>query len=236
MLYLIGLGLEKKDINIKALEIIKKCKKIYLEIYTTKLPYKKIDLEKVIKKKVIDAKRDLVESDFLIKEAKKQNIALLIYGDPLSATTHVSLMNEAKKAKVKIQIMHNTSIFNAISETGLHLYKFGKTVSIPKWKEHYEPMSFYQTIKENLNIEAHTLLLVDIDLSLKEALRELAEASNKELDNKTIIICSQLGTKNQKIVNGKFKELVKKIPRVKEPFCIIIPASLHFTEAEFLKI
>ncbi len=233
MLYLVGLGLDKNDVNLRALEIIKKCKKIYLEIYTTKLPYKKSELEKIIKKKLIDAPRKIVESDFLINEAKKQNICLLIYGDPLSATTHLSLINEAKKARIKIQIIHNASIFNAVSQTGLQLYKFGKTISIPRWKEHYEPTSFYQVIKENLSIDAHTLLLIDPGLSLNDSLNELKEAADKELDDKKIIICSQLGTKNQKIINGKIKELIKK--KVKEPFCIIIPASLHFTEAEFIK-
>ena len=178
--------------------------------------------------------RNLVESDFLIKEAKKQNIALLIYGDPLSATTHISLLNESKKSGVKVEILHNTSIINAITETGLQLYKFGKTASIPKWKENYKPKSFYEFIKENQSINAHTLLLVDIGLNLRDALNELSEASNRNLSDKIIIICSQLGTDKSKIINGKIKELIKK--KIKEPFCIIIPASLHFTEAEFLKI
>ena len=35
MLYLIGLGLSWKDISLKALEIINKCDKIYLETYTS---------------------------------------------------------------------------------------------------------------------------------------------------------------------------------------------------------
>ena len=234
MLYLIGLGLDKNDLSIKALKIIKKCKKIYLETYTTKLPYKKFELEKIIKKKIIKADREIVESDFLIKEAKKQNICLLIYGDPLLATTHIMLVQEARKAKVKVEILHNASIFNAISQTGLHLYKFGKTTTIPKWKEHYEPTSFYQVVKENLSIDAHTLLLIDPGLSLKDTLKELKEASDKDLKDKTIIICSRLGTNKNKIISEKFNQLLKKVPKVKDPFCIIIPASLHFTEAEFL--
>ena len=235
MLYLIGLGLDKNDLTFAALEIIKQCKKVYLENYTTKLPYKKAELEKLIKKKIIEADRKLVESNFFVKEAKKQNIALLIYGDPLAATTHIILMTELKKAKIKIKILHNASIFNAISQTGLQLYKFGKTTSIPKWQKSFEPISFYNIIKENLSIGAHTLLLIDKGLCLKDAFKELKKASNKELDDKIIIICSQLGTSEQKIVNGKFKDLIKKVPKIKEPFCIIIPGLLHFTEFEFIK-
>ncbi|MCX8193815.1 MAG: diphthine synthase [Candidatus Pacearchaeota archaeon] len=239
MLYLIGLGLDLKDISLKALEAIKKCSKLYLEIYTTFLPYKKAELEKTIGKKVAIAVRETVEnkSREFVKEAKKRNVALLVYGDPLAATTHISLLQEAKKAKVNVKVLHNSSIFNAISETGLQLYKFGKTASIPKWHKSYEPTSFFDIVKDNLKINAHTLLLVDIDLSFNEALHELEKASKGKVDN--IIVCSRLGTDEQYIVYSTLKELIKnkKIhPKIKEPFCFIIPATLHFTEAEFLEL
>lgn len=234
MLYLIGLGLNKDDISIRALEIIKKCHKVYLETYTTKLPYSTKELEKIIKKKIIEANRELVESDFLVKESKTTNIALLIYGDPLAATTHLSLIQAARKMKIKIEIIHNASIFNAIADIGLQLYKFGKTTSLPRWQPNFKPTSFYTIIKENLSIGAHTLILVDIGLSLKDALNELTESDSDNLVNdRIIIVASQLSTKDQKIIKGKVSELKNKI--VKEPFSIIIQAQLHFTEAEALK-
>ena len=78
MLHLIGLGLEKEDISLKALAAIKKCKTVYLETYTTKLPYSAKDIEKIIKKKIILADREIVENrmQIIIDESKKQNIAL----------------------------------------------------------------------------------------------------------------------------------------------------------------
>lgn len=239
MLYLIGLGLDLKDISLKGMEAIKKCHKIYLEIYTTLLPYKKAALEKIIGKKVIIAMREDVENKGkeFVKEAQKKNVALLVYGDPLAATTHISLLQEAKKLKVPVKVLHNSSIFNAISETGLHLYKFGKTASIPEWHKGYEPVSFFNVVKENLSINAHTLLLVDIGLSFEKALYELEKASRGMINN--IIVCSRLGTDEQYIVYSTLKELLKnkKIQaKVKEPFCFIVPASLHFTEAEFLEL
>lgn len=239
MLYLIGLGLDSKDISLKALEALKKCNKIYLEIYTTLLPYKKAELEKIIGKKVVIVMRETVEnkSKEFVKEAKKKNIALLVYGDPLAATTHISLLQEAKKMQLKVKVLHNSSIFSAITETGLQLYKFGKTASIPEWKKGYEPTSFFEIVKDNLKINAHTLLLVDIGLSFKNALYELDKASKGKINN--IIVCSKLGTDEQYIVYSKLKELLKnkKIQlKIKEPFCFIIPASLHFTEAEFLEL
>jgi len=134
MLYLIGLGLDKDDLSLKAIKTIKDCEKVYLETYTTELPYSKIEIEKIIKKNITEIQRGLIENKSykLIKEAEKQDIALLVYGDPLAATTHLSLLLESKKAKVKFKVLHNASIFNAISQTGLQLYKFGKTTSIPK--------------------------------------------------------------------------------------------------------
>ncbi|MCL6500803.1 MAG: diphthine synthase [Candidatus Pacearchaeota archaeon] len=234
MLYLIGLGLDKEDISIKALNTVRKCSKVFLEIYTTKLPYPKAGLEKVVGKKVIALGREKVESDFLVKGARKQDIALLVYGDPLAATTHISLLQEAKKLKVPVKVLHNSSIFSAISETGLQLYKFGKTTSIPKWQKGYEPTSFYDIVRDNLRIGAHTLLLVDIGLSFKDALLELEKASEGKISN--IIVCSRLGTEEQHIIYSTLKELLKKVPRIKEPFCFIIPATLHFTEAEFLEL
>ena len=73
MLYLIGLGLDKKDITMNGLEAIKKSKKIYFENYTNVMPYSVKDLEKLIKRKVLIADRKFVEeNESLIEESKKQ--------------------------------------------------------------------------------------------------------------------------------------------------------------------
>jgi len=88
-LYLIGLGLDSKDISVKSLEIIKKCSKVYLECYTNEFPYSVYDLERLIGMKIVKADREFVEqkAHALIDESKNQNIALLIYGSALSAKT-----------------------------------------------------------------------------------------------------------------------------------------------------
>jgi diphthine synthase len=231
MLYLIGLGLDLKDLSIRALEAIKKSDKVYLETYTTTFPYKIEDLEKLLCKKIILSKRETFENNLnaLIDGAKHQTVSVLIYGDPLAATTHITILKEAEKAKVKIEIIHNNSIFNVISDTGLQLYKFGKTTSLPRWQQNYQPTSFFQIVKENLSIKAHTLILVDPGLNLKDALKELEESdTNHLLMDKEIIIASELGTSKQKIIKGKIKQLSSK--KIDEPFSIIIPGELHFSE------
>jgi len=230
MLYIIGLGLSEKGYSKEAYEAIKECKKIYLENYTVDFPYNIKKLEKEFNEKIEMLEREKVEDLSLIKESKKEDVALLVYGAPLSATTHITLIQEAKKAKTKVKIIQGASVFDAIAESGLQLYKFGKTTSIPK----FEAESFGEIIKENLSINAHTLLLVDIGLEPDKALEKLENSAKKygtKLDK--IIICSQLGNKNSKIYYSSINELKSK--KIERPFCIIVPGKMHFVEEEFLK-
>ena len=232
-LYIIGLGLNIKSLSLEALEIIKKTQ-VYLESYTVEFPYKIEELEQVIGKKVEVLKREKVESDFLVKEAKTKNIALLVYGSPLMATTHISLILECKKQRGDYKVIHNASIFDAVVETGLQAYKFGKTASMPKWTEKYKPESFIEIIKDNLKIKAHTLLLIDIGLEFNKALQQIEQAlKNKKLKLEKIVVCSQMGY-DSKIYYDKIENL--KYQEIKAPFCFIIPTSdLHFIEKEALK-
>jgi len=234
MLYLIGLGLNEKGISLDGISALKKCKKVYLENYTVDFPYSLTELEKVVKKKIISLNRDEVESDRIVCEAKKENVALLIYGSPLTATTHITIIEESKKQRVKCQIIYSASIFDAIAETGLQIYKFGKITSIPKWQKNFTPNSFIEIVKENNKINAHSLMLIDIGLDLKDALEEL-EKSAKDFDLKLekILVCSRLGTEDKKIIYDEIKNLKNKV--VKKPYCLIIPGKLHIVEEEVLK-
>ena len=234
MLYLIGLGLNEKSISQEGLEAIKKCKKIYLDNYTVNFPYSEKILEKSIKKKIISANREIIESDKLIREGKKENIALLIYGSPLTATTHITLVEEAKKNKIKCEIIYNASIFDAIAETGLQIYKFGKIASMPKWQKNFTPSSFMEIVKKNLDIDAHSLILIDISLDLKDAIYELEKSAEEHnLKFGKIAVCSNMGTKYKKIVYDKSENFRNK--EIKKPYCIIIPSKLHFIEQEVLE-
>lgn len=231
---MIGLGLDLDDLSKRALEIIKKCQKVYLESYTVKLPYPQPALEKILKKKIIELARSEVEKEDFIDNAKTEDIALLVYGSPLTATTHISLILKCKKEKIPYQVIHNASIFDAVAETGLQIYKFGKIASMPLWKESYKPTSFIEAIQENQSIGAHTLILIDIGLDYQNALQQLKEAM-KEMKLEKIIVCSMLGTKKPKILYNTLDNLQKNKTKVEEPFCFIIPGKLHFLEEEMLK-
>lgn len=83
-------------------------------------------------------------------------------GDPFGATTHTDLVLRAKEKGINYQVVHNASIMNAIGCTGLQLYSFGETVSIPFWTDSWQPDSFYEKIVENYKRGLHTLCLLDI--------------------------------------------------------------------------
>lgn len=231
--YLIGLGLNEKSISLEALEIAKSCKKIYIEEYTVEFPYLIDELQEIIGKRVIPLTRTMIEMENFVKEAKQENIALLVYGSPLTATTHISLLLRCRKDGINYKVLHNASIIDAISETGLQLYKFGKIASMPAWKDNYKPLSFVNIIKDNLKIKAHTLLLADIGLGFGDALKQLKEASNNKIKLGKLVVCSRLGSEKGKIYYENLDELAGR--EVYAPFCFIIPSKLHFLEEEALE-
>jgi len=236
--YLIGLGLTEKGLSVEASEKLKKVDVVYLENYTVDFPYKKEELEKIIGKKIVELGREKVENEGFLLDAKKKNVALLVYGDVLMATTHMSLILKCKKEKIDYEVFHSASIFNAISETGLQMYKFGKTASMPAWnkEKEYKPASFIEIIKDNQKIKAHSLLLTDIALSFEKALEQLKEAAKeKKLKLNEIIACSRMGTKEQRIFYDSLENLEKRKKEIQLPFCFIIPSDLHFLEKESIE-
>lgn len=235
MLYIIGLGLNVDGISTYGLETVKKCKKVYLENYTVDLPYSEEELAHVIDKKIISADRELVEGLSLVDEAKKMDVALLVYGSPLTATTHITLIQEAKRLGIRYKVIYNASVLDAVAESGLQLYKFGKVASMPAWKKSYEPDSFMEIVKENMSIKAHSLILVDPGLEFQEALTQLDKAAEKHnIKLKSLLVCQALGTKKRKFLY-RFVEQLKEMTGVQHPYCIIIPSKLHFVEKDVLE-
>jgi diphthine synthase len=232
MLYIIGLGLNSRGISKEGMLALQSCKKVYVEGYTVDFPYD-IETELKLSKNLEVLGRSKVESNFLIKEAKSRKIALLVYGSPLFATTHMSLIQDANEQGVRTKVIYSASIFDAIAETGLQLYKFGKIASMPAWNGSYEPDSFIDLVKENRSIKAHSLILVDIGLHFKKALVQLEMAAQKKgVDLGKLIVCSRLGSEDGKVFYNNTEILRKK--DIRAPFCFIIPSDLHFLEKDVI--
>ena len=78
-----------------------------------------------------------------------EDVALLVVGDPFSATTHTDLQLRAAEAGVTVEVVHNASVMTAIGACGLQLYRFGETISIVFFTDTWRPDSFYDKIKSN---------------------------------------------------------------------------------------
>ena len=238
MFYIIGIGLNTKQITLEAINAIKDCKEIYIDNYTNKFSSGDInELEEIISKKIKLLNRKELEQDLLYL---KDNSALLVIGSPLSATTHYTVVQEAKKRKIPFKIILGISIFNYKGICGLFEYKFGKTTSIVYHSKNYKPISFYNMILDNLKINAHTLCLLDIKINenrlmnIKEACALLSEIDiNKEkiLSEKECVLIAAMGSDEQEIISFRFKDY-NKINCNKYPQSLIICGELN----EFEKV
>ncbi len=244
MLYLIGAGLADKDISYSGIEACKKSRKVYLDSYTTIFTNEKVEfIEKAIGKKVELLDRSDLEENAkeLVEKASGNDIAILVGGDPLMATTHKILFIEAKKHGVNTKVIHSASIISAImGESCLDMYRFGAIATLPRWSEHYKPVSFYEKIYSNLSMNLHSIVLFDYnkeELSVKPAeaysILEKAEQAYKKgiLGNgrKVFLFCN-IGMENERKLYLEI-EALKAIDE-KGMYAMVIPAKLSAIEEE----
>ena len=248
--FFIGLGLEgPSSLSMDIITILNSVDTIFFEIYTNYMPVDMQDYEIFLKKKIIPIYRYSLESDskkFLLDQ-KNLNIALIVSGDPFIATTHYMLLLEAVQLGLHVEIFNNVSIYSlAPSLTGLSAYKFGKTVTIA-FPDRIKSEASYDIIKTNLSIDAHTLVLLDVDLekktflSINQALKFLKDIdeSRKEKifpSDLKLLALNKLGTKDSKIAYGTIQELSKESwDKYGAPQALIIPTKLSSPEKEILE-
>ena len=246
-LYLLGIGLnDEKDISIKGLEIIRICDVVYLENYSSLLNCSIPDLEKFYGKKITVADRKLVEqSEELITAAANKNVALLVIGDPWGATTHIDIMLRCRAKSIPFKVINNASIITAVGITGLQIYKFGKTTSVPYPDKNFRPETAYEVINQNRMLGLHTLLLLDIRpdlgkfMTVAEAIDILLEIESKKqrraFTQETLCVgCARIGNEDFVIKAAAAKDL-KNMDFGKQPHCLIVPGELHFVEEDALR-
>lgn len=233
MLALVGVGLRDGDVSVAGAEFVKKAAFVLAERYTS--PVDDTIFELGVEVELLE-RADLEErAADIIELARANDVAILVPGDPLVATTHVSILLEAEKAKVPVEVFHASSVLTAVAETGLQCYKFGRTVSLP-WEA---KESAYQYVKDNLSLGLHTLVLLDVSPAMKvtDAVRKLWELEELRGEgffagNTPLLACSQLGTPQRKMVYARMDKLSDfGAP----PYCLIVPGELHFLEEEALR-
>jgi diphthine synthase len=247
MIKIIGLGLwDEKSMSVEALEEAKGCDKLYAEFYTSKLFGTSTErLEEVFGKKIEILPREKVESNpEIIEEAKEKKIGLLVAGDALTATTHVDLLLDAKKAGVDTKVVHGSSIYTAAAGlAGLQIYKFGRATSVTLPQEGFMPESPYNVIKENLEKGMHTMVFLDIQppkyMTANQAMDVLLDVEGMKnekvfMSETKVVVVAQAGSDKPLVKYGAVEELIKE-DFGKALHILIVPGKLHFKEEEFLQ-
>jgi diphthine synthase len=247
-LVFVGLGLhDEKGISLQGLEETKNADHAFIELYTSLLPhFSPKRFEAMVNKQVrIVSRQDLEEENgaLILNAAEKGKTVFLIPGDPFIATTHVTLRIEAKKRGIKTRIVHGASVISAIiGLSGLHNYKFGKTVTIP-FPENFSETP-YDVIAQNKKRGLHTLCLLDLKvdekrfLSINEALTLLLKIEKKRKEGivtpSTVAVGVARAGSNTPTLKADLIKNLSKYDFGEPPQSLIFPGELHFMEAEAL--
>ena len=247
-LVFVGLGLnDEKGISLKGLEETKTADYVFMELYTSLMPDFSLQrFEFLCGKKVQEVSRRELEEEngaIILDAAKKGKTVFLVPGDPFIATTHVTLRVDAEKHGIKTRIIHGASIISAIiSLSGLHNYKFGKTVTIP-FPDNFSETP-YNVIAQNKKLGLHTLCLLDLKanekqfLSINQAIAMLLEVEQKNekgviTPNTVAVGIARAGSDNPSLKADFVKDLAN-FDFGEPPYSLIFPGDMHFMETESL--
>ncbi len=246
----VGLGLhDEKGVTVRGLEEIAKAEVVFAESYTSTLSEGALTrLGELTGKTVKLLDRVAVEDGTSILDAcRTRRVALLVAGDPMSATTHVDLRLRAVKQGTVTRVIHGVSALTAVPGLlGLQHYKFGRTASLPFPQEGYSPTSPLEVVAENLARGLHTLVLLDIDaengryMTANEGMHLLMDMERrlgKGLINESTLVCvvARAGSDACTVRAGPIGKLIA------EDFgpplhALVVPGKLHFVEEDALEV
>jgi diphthine synthase len=247
----VGLGLhDDMGISLRGIDEVKRADTVFVELYTSLLPdFSLKRFEKVAGRTVNAVSRTELEEkngQIILEAAENHKTVLLVPGDPLIATTHVSLRIEAEKRGIKTRVVHGASVLSAvIGLSGLHNYKFGKSVTIP-FPDETPSETPYAVIAQNRKLGLHTLCLLDIEvengrcLNIHDALMELLRVERKWkkmiVTEGTLAVGVARAGSSDPTVRAGFVKDVLNYDFGEPPSSLIFPGKLHFMEAEALVV
>lgn len=245
----VGLGLhDELGMSLRGLEEVKTADTVFIELYTSLVPDFSVNrLEGLSGKELHTLSRRMLEDEngeAVLKATKRGKVVLLVPGDPLIATTHVALRVEAEKRGIRTRVIHGASVLSAVvGLSGLHNYKFGKTVTIP-FPDETPSETPYEVITQNKKLGLHTLCLLDIKaeekryLGIHESLDLLLKIEKRKernvITSDTVAVgIARAGSSDPTVKAGFLKEL-QEYDFGGPPQSLIFPGRLHFMEAEAL--
>lgn len=231
MLHIIGLGLENGEVTQKGLEALEEADKAFAEFYTNTETVDLEELEELTATDIEKLDREQVErEDRILEESEKHDVAFLVSGDPLTATTHYDIKHRAEEKDIDTRVHHAPSIFTSIAETGLNVYKFGRTVTLPMESK---PSSLIEHIGKNDSIGLHTLILLDIDYPADEAAQKLVEME-EELSGRETVVLERANQDSQQVSVMNLEE-VAETEFGEPPHCLILTGEKSHMEQDFIE-
>ncbi|WP_338601709.1 diphthine synthase [Sulfolobus tengchongensis] len=249
-LSLVGLGISRKFITQDAIDTLNSSDIIIFDKYTSRSCDININtLRELVKgeKTFIEADRNLLENnskiifDYL---DRNYNLSIASIGDPLIATTHISILIEVKRRGHQIKIVPGVSVHcYIISKSLLSSYKFGKSVTVTFPYDNFVDPAPYTVIKENKERGLHTIVYLDLKedkaMTANDAIQillQLEEKYKKNVISKSdiVIVGARLGCDDEKVIALTIEEALR-FNFGSTPHIIIIPGNLHYMEADAIK-
>ena len=248
-LWLIGLGPgDLQQMTVAALDAARGADYRFLEGYTALLPPDEVvNLEGLIGHWELRMRSAVEEPHDLLALAQTAKVALLVVGDPLQATTHVDLQIHCEEMGLPCHVEHGVSITTIVTgAVGLQSYRFGRQCTFAYPYGDYLPTSPLEVILANRERDLHTLVLLDLDPTgmgegeqspmtpevAVDVLRMMAEKLELDVEDWTLVLCSDMGTDDARISVGNLDQISGvKGGRI---HCLLVPAELHDVEATAL--
>ena len=247
---LVGGGYTEGLQTVEALEALRGASKVYVDTYTMPGAAWLLDIaRRTARGEVVAADRKLLEEGVrdVAKEALKSDVAVLVPGDPLIATTHAALLAEAAGLGAQVRVIPGVSgVCAAKSVTLLHYYRFGRTVTVPGPWRGVKAYSVVEAVYGNLCVGLHTMLLLDVreggtgQLEPGEAVRivlrheeDLAGEAGYEpvLHSLPVIVVSAGRRGNHYIaVHKSAAEAARAEYPPGRVYSLVVPAELHDSE------
>lgn len=249
-LWFVGAGVSGAgSLTGEARRIISGAAAVYVEKFTSPWPPgAEAEVARLAGGRLVEARRWMVEDGTeILRRAKSGggDVAVVSYGDPYAATTHTELRVRAARAGVPTGTAHAASALTAIvGECGLHHYKVGRVATVMRGDG--AAASTYRAVRAAVAAGSHAVLLLEYDeegggffMDPARAMRMLAEADAGRqwrgafCESTYAAVASRIGMPGQAVAAGRVGSLLGR-DFGGPPHAIVVPGSLHFTEADAL--
>ena len=258
-LALIGIGPGKvSSMTLEAVNLARKADVRLYEAYTALWSESALhELEQEIGSIERIMRPTIEQPEDLLEMAKNQLVAVLVVGDPMQATTHIDLQLRAESAGIAVHIVHGISITTLVpGATGVSNYKFGRSTTLTYPYGEWIATSPLEVMLQNYSQKLHTLVLFDLDpsgagtgdqqpMQASDAAESVAKMVSKykkmelgeeqeeileKIDGFEVVLCSDLGTDDQRLQTTTIGNLgTKSSGRLN---CMVLLANLSEIERE----